>query len=140
MDLWFTQKRVNSQTSHDSGVHCEQQADGRGGFVAVVTLRGGGAAGKQAGRGKILTLGRDSVLRLELGEEREPIEIRGEELWRLCNDPLVVFACEDAGQLEKFAEIADGLGRQSNMVYVDDSFCDSAQLAARLARARAKRQ
>lgn len=130
MDLWFTQKRVNSQSSCVNSVVCKVREAEDGTMQKMVVLKPQRKA--SAKEGKVLTLDKEHVLQLERGEDLETLEIGGEELWRVCCDPAVVFKC-DAAELDRYSEIAALLCRQRNMLYVDDSYCDPTQLLARIA-------
>lgn len=136
MDLWFTQKRANSQSSCADSVVCKTREVDGGNVQEVVILKARQKA--KVKEGKVVTLGKEHVVQL-VCEDAQPLEIGGEELWRLCSDPSVVFDCvpED---LERYHEIALLLSRQSNMLYVDDSYCDHSQLLTRIARARTSSQ
>lgn len=137
MDLWFTQKRTNSQNSCADSIVCKiREAEG-GGLQNIVVLKTRRKASVK--EGKVLTLDKRHVLQLERGEDLEALEIEGEELWRLCCDPSVVFGC-DVAELDRYSEIATILCRQSNMLYVDDTYCDPVQLIARIARVRSGSQ
>lgn len=139
MNLWYTQKRTNSQNSCASLVSFDTRTTNDGKVEQIVILKKGKNDTSQSGA--VLTFEEDHVLRMVCEEDDEKnestvLEIKCKDLLQLCVDPSIVFSCKEEEDFARYAGISEFLSEHQNMLFVNDDYCDGKQLAIRIAYAR----